>query len=172
MLINPARNPSIFRRQFPIRLWYPSQHLRRQNPLARSQFGSRRRFPDPAAAEAALATHRQQLFSPIAAARANRSHCTYSSGGRLDQGSVPLRRDLRDLFLNSTSHEEQFAGLALPRKSRRRLFQIEMHLIDVTELPLNCGDIGKSWQPGFVAEVLDLVGGSSAGETEMLLPAF
>ena len=52
------------------------------------------------------------------------------------------------------------------------VFQIEMHLIDVTELPLNCGDIGKSWQPGFVAEVLDLVGGSSAGETEMLLPLF
>ena len=45
MLINPARNPSIFRRRFPIRLWYPSQHLFRQNPLPRSQFGSRRRFP-------------------------------------------------------------------------------------------------------------------------------
>ena len=45
MLINPARNPSIFRRRFPIRLWYPSQHLLRQNPLPRSQFGSRRRFP-------------------------------------------------------------------------------------------------------------------------------
>jgi hypothetical protein len=45
VLINPARNPSIFRRRFPIRLWYPSQHLLRQNPLPRSQFGSRRRFP-------------------------------------------------------------------------------------------------------------------------------
>jgi hypothetical protein len=33
-------------RRFPIRLWYPSQHLLlRQNPLPRSQFGSRRRFP-------------------------------------------------------------------------------------------------------------------------------
>jgi hypothetical protein len=29
---NPARNPSIFRRRFPIRSWYPSQHLLRQNP--------------------------------------------------------------------------------------------------------------------------------------------
>ena len=48
MLINPARNPSIFRRRFPIRLWYPSQHLLRQNPLPRSQFGSRRRFPKAA----------------------------------------------------------------------------------------------------------------------------
>src|SRR6266481_10181991 len=48
MLINPARNPSIFRRRFPIRLWYPSQHLLRQNPLPRSQFGSRRRFPNAA----------------------------------------------------------------------------------------------------------------------------
>ena len=45
MLINPVRSPSIFRRRFPIRLWYPSQHLFRQNPLRRSQFGSRRRFP-------------------------------------------------------------------------------------------------------------------------------
>ena len=45
MLINPVRSPSIFRRRFPIRLWYPSQHLFRQNPLPRSQFGSRRRFP-------------------------------------------------------------------------------------------------------------------------------
>ena len=45
MLINPARNPSIFRRRFPIRLWYPSQHLLRQNPPPRSQFVSRRRFP-------------------------------------------------------------------------------------------------------------------------------
>jgi hypothetical protein len=26
-------------------LWYPSQHLVRQNPFPRSQFGSRRRFP-------------------------------------------------------------------------------------------------------------------------------
>jgi hypothetical protein len=25
VLINPARNPSIFRRRFPIRLWYPNQ---------------------------------------------------------------------------------------------------------------------------------------------------
>ena len=48
MLINPARNPSIFRRRFPIRLWYPGQHLLRQNPLPRSQFGSRRRFPSAA----------------------------------------------------------------------------------------------------------------------------
>jgi hypothetical protein len=45
VIINPARNPSIFRRRFPIRLWYPSQHLLPQNPLPRSQFGSRRRFP-------------------------------------------------------------------------------------------------------------------------------
>jgi hypothetical protein len=36
-----SRNPSIFRRRFPIRLCYPSQHLLRQNPLPRSQFGSR-----------------------------------------------------------------------------------------------------------------------------------
>ena len=48
MLISPARNPSIFRRRFRIRLWYPSQHLLRQNPLPRSQFGSRRRFPSAA----------------------------------------------------------------------------------------------------------------------------
>jgi hypothetical protein len=45
VLINPARNPSIFRRRFPIRLWYPSQHLLRQNPPPRSQLGFRRRFP-------------------------------------------------------------------------------------------------------------------------------
>jgi len=45
VLINPARNPSIFRRRFPIRLWYPNQHLLRQNPLPRSQFGSRRGCP-------------------------------------------------------------------------------------------------------------------------------
>jgi hypothetical protein len=45
VLINPARNPSIFRRPFPIRSWYPSQHLLRQNLLPRSQFGSRRRLP-------------------------------------------------------------------------------------------------------------------------------
>src|SRR6266511_1890367 len=32
----------------PIRLWYPSQHLLRQNPLPRSQFGSPRRFPSAA----------------------------------------------------------------------------------------------------------------------------
>jgi hypothetical protein len=42
VLINRARNPSIFRRRFPIRLWNPSQHLLRQNPPPRSQFGSRR----------------------------------------------------------------------------------------------------------------------------------
>src|ERR1700730_4439597 len=45
MLITPARNPSIFRRRSPIRLWYPSQHLLRLNPLPRSQFGSQGRFP-------------------------------------------------------------------------------------------------------------------------------
>src|SRR5262249_40634006 len=45
VLINPARSPSIFRRRFPIRSWYPSQHLLRQNPLPRSQFEYRRRFP-------------------------------------------------------------------------------------------------------------------------------
>src|SRR5262249_16210518 len=44
-LINPARNQSIFRMRFPIRSWYPSQHLLRQNPLPRTQFGYRRRFP-------------------------------------------------------------------------------------------------------------------------------
>jgi hypothetical protein len=42
VLINRARNPSIFRRRFPIRLWNPGQHLLRQNPPPRSQFGSRR----------------------------------------------------------------------------------------------------------------------------------
>jgi hypothetical protein len=46
VLINPARNPSIFRRRFPIRLWYPSEHLLRQSPLPSSQFESRRRFPN------------------------------------------------------------------------------------------------------------------------------
>jgi hypothetical protein len=45
VLISPARNPSIFQRRFPIRLWYPSQHLLRQNPLPRNQFGSRRGCP-------------------------------------------------------------------------------------------------------------------------------
>jgi hypothetical protein len=53
VLINPARNPSIFRRRFPIRLWYPSQHLLRQNPLPRSPFGSPRRFPKAAAVASA-----------------------------------------------------------------------------------------------------------------------
>ena len=47
-----------------------------------------------------------------------------------------------------------------------------LHLIDGPELALNRGDVGKSWQPCFVAEVLDLVGGSSAPKAEMLLPAF
>jgi hypothetical protein len=36
VLINPARNPSIFRKRVPIRLWYPSRHLLRHNPLPRS----------------------------------------------------------------------------------------------------------------------------------------
>jgi hypothetical protein len=45
VLINRARNPSIFRRRFPIRSWYPSQHLLRQNPPPRSQFGTRRGCP-------------------------------------------------------------------------------------------------------------------------------
>jgi hypothetical protein len=45
VLINPARNPSIFRRQFPIRLWYPSQHLLRHNPLPGSQFGGETSSP-------------------------------------------------------------------------------------------------------------------------------
>ena len=31
--------------RFPIQSWYPSQHLLRRNPLPRSQFGYRRRFP-------------------------------------------------------------------------------------------------------------------------------
>src|SRR5262249_30791768 len=34
-----------FRRRFPIRSWYPSRHLLRQNPPPRSQFGSRRGCP-------------------------------------------------------------------------------------------------------------------------------
>ena len=46
MVINLGQNPSIFRKQFPIRLWYPSQHLLRRNQLPRSQFGFQRRFPE------------------------------------------------------------------------------------------------------------------------------
>ena len=46
MLINLGQNPSIFRKPFPIRLWYPSQHLLRQNQLPRSQFGLQRRSPE------------------------------------------------------------------------------------------------------------------------------
>jgi hypothetical protein len=44
VLINPARNPSTFRRRSPTRLWYPSQYPLRRNQLPRSQFGLRRRF--------------------------------------------------------------------------------------------------------------------------------
>jgi hypothetical protein len=61
VLINPARNPSIFRRRFPIRLWYPSQHLLRQNPLPKSPFGSPRRFAKAAAVR--LACHGLTVLS-------------------------------------------------------------------------------------------------------------
>jgi hypothetical protein len=44
VLINLGLNPSIFPKPFPIRLWYPSQHLLRQNQLPRSQLGLQRRF--------------------------------------------------------------------------------------------------------------------------------
>ncbi len=63
MLINPARNPSIFRRRFPIRLWYPSQHLLRQNPLPRSQFGSRRGCPAQHELPAARVREGQQAMA-------------------------------------------------------------------------------------------------------------
>ena len=89
MLINPARNPSIFRRRFPIRSWYPSQHLLRQNPPPRSQFGSRRGCPAqhelPAARDGAGnpievvgawsdVTARKQLAEALAAAQARLVH--------------------------------------------------------------------------------------------------
>ena len=67
MLINPVRNPSIFRRRFPIRSCYPSQHLLRQNPLPRSQFRFRRRFPRAASEPRAVALRRvnaRKSFGP------------------------------------------------------------------------------------------------------------
>ena len=45
MVISRAQNPSIFRRRFPIRLWYRNQRLTRKNPLPGIQFGPQRRFP-------------------------------------------------------------------------------------------------------------------------------
>jgi hypothetical protein len=75
VLINPARNPSIFRRQFPIRLWYPSQHLLRQNPLPRSQFGSRRRFPSAASQRQALVRLACRRQRRRGAARPSSRHC-------------------------------------------------------------------------------------------------
>lgn len=47
MLINLAQNPLISRRRFPIRSCYRSPRLIRENPLPRSQFVPRRRFPKP-----------------------------------------------------------------------------------------------------------------------------
>jgi hypothetical protein len=41
----PGSEPIDIPRRFPIRSWYPSQHLLRQNPPPRSQFGSRRGCP-------------------------------------------------------------------------------------------------------------------------------
>ncbi len=67
MLINPVRNPSIFRRRFPIRSCYPSQHLLRQNPLPRSRFGIRRGFPRAASEPRAVALRRvnaRKSFGP------------------------------------------------------------------------------------------------------------
>jgi len=75
VLINPARNPSIFRRQFPIRLWYPSQHLLRQNPLPGSQFGSRRRFPRAASQRQALVRLACRRQRRRGAARPSSRHC-------------------------------------------------------------------------------------------------
>jgi hypothetical protein len=46
VLINLGQNPSIFRKPFPIRLWYLSQHLLPRNRLPRSQFRLQRRFPE------------------------------------------------------------------------------------------------------------------------------
>jgi hypothetical protein len=86
VLINPARNPSIFRRRFPIRLWYPSQHLLRQNPLPRSQFGSRRRFPRAASQRqtvvrpACRGQRRRGPGHPPLAARAQQSDKTVRVG--------------------------------------------------------------------------------------------
>ena len=39
----PGSEPIDFRRRFPIRSWY--QHLLRQNPLPRSQFGIPEKVP-------------------------------------------------------------------------------------------------------------------------------
>jgi hypothetical protein len=66
--INPARNPSTFRRRFPIRLWYPGQHLLRQNPLPRSQFGTRRGCP----AQHELPAARDRAGNPIEVVGARR----------------------------------------------------------------------------------------------------
>ena len=84
MLINPARNPSIFRRRFPIRLWYPSQHLLRQNPPPRSQFVSRRRFPRAAFDGSAADEHHE-----LAPLHSNTSSARASSAGGTDE---PLGR--------------------------------------------------------------------------------
>ena len=66
MLINLAQNPLISRRRFPIRSWYPSQHLLRQNPPPRSQFGSRRGCP----AQHELPAARDGAGNPIEVVRA------------------------------------------------------------------------------------------------------
>ena len=79
MLINPARNPSIFRRRFPIQSWYPSQHLLRQNPLPRSQFGYRRRFPR-------AASQPQTVVRPACRAQRPRGVGVRSDGTRRGNG--------------------------------------------------------------------------------------
>jgi hypothetical protein len=79
----------VSRRRFPIRSWYPSQHLLRQNPPPRSQFGSRRGCPAqhelPAARDGAGnpievvgawsdVTARKQLAEALAAAQERLVH--------------------------------------------------------------------------------------------------
>ena len=109
MLINPARNPSIFRRRFPIRLWYPSQHLLRSNLLPRSQFVSRRRFPRAAFDGSAADEHHE-----LAPLHSNTSSARASSAGGTDE---PLGRTAA-----TSGGEWQTRQMARPKnyKAQRR----------------------------------------------------
>ena len=118
MLINPVRNPSIFRRRFPIRSCYPSQHLLRQNPLPRSQFGFRRRFPRAASEPRAVALRRvnaRKSFGPNCSL-ARRMEEEYSASLR----PGPQSQMARALLLKCCRGELHRGVVVLSKADRRR----------------------------------------------------
>jgi hypothetical protein len=133
VLINPARNQSIFRRRSPIRLWCLSQHLLRLNPLPRSQFGSRRRFP-----RAASQRQDNEGEGPTS---------SFNHAALIDDHSIRLGREFLLLRWTTSSKVAPAACRAVLRPSITECYELCSRLVQRTCSPCRTASVRGQRSP-------------------------